>query len=98
MNVAFDTGDAKDFRLLCPYDTAALDPAVVAHARGTHPLVQDAQGRVHTSTAFHGLEAAAAPCTAPLPLPPVGAQTIPIMPAGCGRCARRSPAAPRVRR
>ncbi len=82
LNVAFDTADAPDFRLLCPYDTAALAPAVVAYARCTHPLVQDAQGHVRTSAAFHGLEAAAAPCTAPLPLPPVGAQTIPIMPAG----------------
>ncbi len=82
LNVAFDSAIAPGFRLLCPYDTAALDPAVVAHARCTHPLVQDAQGRVRTSAAFRGLEAAVAPCTAPLPLPAVGAQTIPIMPAG----------------
>ncbi len=82
LNVAFDVDDAPDFHLLCPYDTAALDPAVVAHARRTHPLVQDPQGRVRASTAFHGLAAAAAPCTAPLPPPPAIAQAIPIMPAG----------------
>jgi anti-sigma regulatory factor (Ser/Thr protein kinase) len=82
LNVAFDTVDAPDFRLLCPYDVAALDPAVVAHARCTHPLVQDAHGHVRTSTAFHGLEAAAAPCTAPLSPPPMAAQRIAVMPAG----------------
>jgi anti-sigma regulatory factor (Ser/Thr protein kinase) len=80
LNLAF--ADAADFRLVCPYDTSALDPSVVAHARRTHPLVQDADGTIHASTVFHGLSAAAAPCTAPLPPVPAEAQTIPILPAG----------------
>jgi anti-sigma regulatory factor (Ser/Thr protein kinase) len=80
LNLAF--ADAPDFQLLCPYDVTALDPAVVAHARRTHPLVREENGRVGTSAAFHGLAAAAEPCRAPLPPRPSDAQAIPIMPAG----------------
>lgn len=80
LNLAF--ADATDFRLLCPYDTSALDPSVVAYARCTHPLVQDPDGSVHASTAFQGLVGAAEPCRAPLPAVPADAQTIPILPAG----------------
>jgi anti-sigma regulatory factor (Ser/Thr protein kinase) len=80
LNLAF--ADAPDFRLLCPYDTTALDPAVVAHARRTHPLVHDVDGLVKASTSFQGLSAAAAPCRAPLPAAPPEAQVIPILPAG----------------
>jgi anti-sigma regulatory factor (Ser/Thr protein kinase) len=79
LNLAF--ADAPDFRLACPYDTSALDPAVVAHARRTHPLVHEG-GSVRRSTAYHGLAAAAEPCRAPLPPAPPEAQTIPILPAG----------------
>jgi anti-sigma regulatory factor (Ser/Thr protein kinase) len=78
LNLAF--ADAPDFRLLCPYDVSALDPAVVAQARCTHPLVHEG-GSVHRSVAFHGLDAAAAPCRAPLPVAPPEAHEIPIMPA-----------------
>jgi anti-sigma regulatory factor (Ser/Thr protein kinase) len=102
LNVAF--ADATDFRLLCPYDTSALDPAVVAQARCTHPLVQDPDGSVHVSTAFHGLATAAEPCRAPLPPPPPEAQTIAILPAGLtsmraavGRRAERAGLSPRRR-
>lgn len=80
LNLAF--ADAPRFQLLCPYDTSALDPSVVAHARHTHPLVRDPDGRVRESAAFEGLEAAAAPCTAALPPAPPEAQAIPILPAG----------------
>lgn len=80
LNLAF--ADAPRFRLLCPYDVSALDPAVVAHARRTHPLVCDPGGRVRESAAYEGLEAAAAPCRAPLPPAPADAQTLPILPAG----------------
>jgi anti-sigma regulatory factor (Ser/Thr protein kinase) len=80
LNLAF--ADAPNFRLLCPYDVSALDPAVVAHARCTHPLVHEADGSVRTSTAFHGLSVAAEPCRAPLPQAPAEAQAIPILPAG----------------
>jgi anti-sigma regulatory factor (Ser/Thr protein kinase) len=37
LNVAFDGG--LGWRLLCPYDTATLDPAAVAVAERTHPFV-----------------------------------------------------------
>jgi anti-sigma regulatory factor (Ser/Thr protein kinase) len=80
LNVAF--ADAPDFHLLCPYDASALDPAVVAQARCTHPLVREADGRVHASVAYHGLAAATEPCRAPLPPAPPDAQAIAILPAG----------------
>jgi anti-sigma regulatory factor (Ser/Thr protein kinase) len=35
LNVAF--GGVSDWRLLCPYDTAALDPHVLTDARRNHP-------------------------------------------------------------
>ncbi|HMJ03910.1 MAG TPA: sensor histidine kinase [Conexibacter sp.] len=75
LNLAF--ADAADFRLLCPYDTTALAPAVVAEARRTHPLVSE-DGSVHESTCFHGMEAAGLPCTAPLPPAPAAADELPI--------------------
>ena len=37
LNVAF--GGERPFRLLCPYDTAALEPTVIHHAYACHPLV-----------------------------------------------------------
>lgn len=80
LNLAF--AEARDFRLLCPYDAGALDPSVVAHARCTHPLMQDPDGSVHASTAFQGVAVAAEPCRAPLPVVPADAQRIPILPAG----------------
>ncbi len=39
LNLAF--ADTPAFWLLCPYDTVALDPAVVREARATHPLITD---------------------------------------------------------
>jgi anti-sigma regulatory factor (Ser/Thr protein kinase) len=80
LNLAF--ADAPEFRLLCPYDVSALDPAVVAQARRTHPVVREIDGSARTSTAYHGLAAAAEPCRAPLPQPPADAQEIPLIPAG----------------
>jgi anti-sigma regulatory factor (Ser/Thr protein kinase) len=75
LNVAF--ADADDFRLLCPYDTSALPPEVVAEARRTHPLVVE-DGSVPESACYHGLDAAAVPCSAPLPPAPPGADELPI--------------------
>ena len=37
LNLAF--GESRQWRLLCPYDTEALDPAVLDDARGNHPHV-----------------------------------------------------------
>jgi anti-sigma regulatory factor (Ser/Thr protein kinase) len=39
LNLAF--AGTPDFWLLCPYDASALDPAVVAEAHRTHPLVSE---------------------------------------------------------
>ncbi|MBV9952309.1 MAG: MEDS domain-containing protein [Acidimicrobiia bacterium] len=42
VNLAF--GDAAGFSLLCPYDTLALDAAVIAGTHGSHPHVGGAHG------------------------------------------------------
>jgi anti-sigma regulatory factor (Ser/Thr protein kinase) len=39
LNLAF--ADTPGFWLLCPYDASSLDPAVVAEAHRTHPLVSE---------------------------------------------------------
>jgi anti-sigma regulatory factor (Ser/Thr protein kinase) len=67
LNLAF--ADTPAFRLLCPYDTEALDPAVIQEARCSHPIV--VEDRVEReSTGYRGLEAVAAPFGKPLPEPP----------------------------
>lgn len=48
LNLAF--ADADDFWLLCPYDTDALDPDIVEHAKRTHPMVDE--GKSHPSRWF----------------------------------------------
>jgi anti-sigma regulatory factor (Ser/Thr protein kinase) len=75
LNVAF----ARDpgFRLMCPYDTEALDPAVVAHAHHTHPVIV-ADGAPHASDCFPGLDAVAAPFDEPLPDPPADAEQLDV--------------------
>lgn len=35
----------RNVTILCPYDTAALDPRVIADARATHPVVRDKTGQ-----------------------------------------------------
>jgi anti-sigma regulatory factor (Ser/Thr protein kinase) len=81
LNLAF--ADVAQFRLLCPYDTAALAPEVVAEARRTHPLVAEA-GDVRESTSFHGLEAAAAPWSTPLAPAPAELEQLTIDASGLG--------------
>jgi anti-sigma regulatory factor (Ser/Thr protein kinase) len=49
LNLAF--ADTPAFRLLCPYDTATLDPEVIDEARRSHPLVSDGEVR-WTSVAY----------------------------------------------
>jgi hypothetical protein len=66
LNLAF--ADQPRFRLLCPYDTQALEPAVVAEARRSHPMVVEGSA-VRPSTDYRGLAAAAAPFEEPLPEP-----------------------------
>jgi anti-sigma regulatory factor (Ser/Thr protein kinase) len=58
LNLAF--ADTPSFRLLCPYDVSALDPAVVEEASRTHPFVSDVES-VRKSGSYRGLEAISAP-------------------------------------
>ena len=62
LNVAF--ADARDFWLVCPYDTTTLPAADIARACETHPHVAGLP-----SAAYPGLDAHAAPFTDPLPAP-----------------------------
>jgi anti-sigma regulatory factor (Ser/Thr protein kinase) len=65
LNVVFSD---PEFSLLCPYDTDALQPAVIDRARRSHPFVREAGAR-RTSTRFPGVAALAAPFDDPLPEP-----------------------------
>jgi anti-sigma regulatory factor (Ser/Thr protein kinase) len=67
LNLAF--ADAPGFWLVCPYDTEALDPAVVETARRTHPYVV-ADGEARVSPLYDGVPAIAEPFGDPLPDPP----------------------------
>jgi anti-sigma regulatory factor (Ser/Thr protein kinase) len=69
LNVAFDGGRA--WWLLCPYDTTALDPAVIDEALRSHPYVMDGHSR--TSLDYRGLDECAAPFETLLPDPPASA-------------------------
>jgi anti-sigma regulatory factor (Ser/Thr protein kinase) len=68
LNVAF--ADASGFRLLCPYDTEVLAPVVLEEARRNHPFVAS-DGAPRPSPDYPGLAHLAAPCSDPLPDPPV---------------------------
>jgi anti-sigma regulatory factor (Ser/Thr protein kinase) len=73
LNVAFAEG--SPFRLLCPYDTAALDDAVIDEAVRSHPVVVE-DGERRKSDAYRGLAAFAAPFSEPLPAPPASVQEL----------------------
>jgi anti-sigma regulatory factor (Ser/Thr protein kinase) len=66
LNLAF--ADAPGFTLLCPYDTARLDPAAIEGAHETHPTLVE-RGASRPSAAYTGLTKAAAPFSEPLPEP-----------------------------
>jgi anti-sigma regulatory factor (Ser/Thr protein kinase) len=70
LNVAF--AGSPSWWLLCPYDTEALDPAVVEEARRTHPFVRE-NGVGRESADYYGLSAIGAPFAEPLPEPPASA-------------------------
>jgi anti-sigma regulatory factor (Ser/Thr protein kinase) len=55
---------------MCPYDTSALDPAVVDEARRNHPFVSEG-GIPHESPDYRGLGALGGVFAEPLPVPPV---------------------------
>ncbi|MCU1463986.1 MAG: putative anti-sigma factor kinase [Acidimicrobiales bacterium] len=67
LNLAF--ADAPSFRLVCPYDTEALDAAVIDEARRSHPVV-GRRGAEAESAEYVGLDEVAEPFDAPLPPPP----------------------------
>jgi anti-sigma regulatory factor (Ser/Thr protein kinase) len=66
INLAFEGADAE---ILCPYDTAELDPAVIADARRTHPLLL-ADGHPGTSPEYAEPFRLPSSCTQSLPEPP----------------------------
>jgi anti-sigma regulatory factor (Ser/Thr protein kinase) len=63
LNLAFEGTPA--FWLMCPYDTDALDPAVVDEALRSHPIVSDGNGRADSGS-YGGVAAAVAPFRQPL--------------------------------
>ena len=69
LNVAF--GHGRPWLLLCPYDTAALDSAVIDEARRSHEFVVDG-GSSRESEHFRGIEACGAPFSVPLRPTPAG--------------------------
>ena len=75
LNLAF--ADTPGFWLLCPYDTGALDPAVIESARRTHPSVVE-HGVAQPSDAYDGLAAVAEPFADPLPEPPAHAAEVEV--------------------
>jgi anti-sigma regulatory factor (Ser/Thr protein kinase) len=75
LNVAF--ADTPGFRLVCPYDTDALGPAVIETARHTHPYVV-AAGAPGASPLYEGLDAIAKPFGDPLPDPPPDADELEV--------------------
>ena len=74
LNCAFDDV-ARDFWLLCPYDTSALAPNVVATARGTHPYVMNGGG-VCEHGAFDGHTCVDRVLSLPLSPVPTAATTL----------------------
>jgi hypothetical protein len=73
LNVAFARSGAW---LLCPYDTTALDPSIVADALRTHPWVR-AEGARSPSAEYVDPAAFSAACDAePLPEPPADAVAV----------------------
>ena len=66
LNTAFATGDP--WWLLCPYDTEAMEPAVIDEARRSHPYLTDGS-TFRRSDDYRGLDACGAPFDVPLPEP-----------------------------
>jgi anti-sigma regulatory factor (Ser/Thr protein kinase) len=72
LNVAF--AGRGPFRLMCPYDRTALDPAVIREACCSHPVVVDDTGRA-PSREFRRDELTA-PFETPLSRPPASTQAL----------------------
>jgi anti-sigma regulatory factor (Ser/Thr protein kinase) len=75
INLAFAAAD--DFRLICPYDTAALPEDVIAEACRSHPVVSYG-GVENVSHDYRGMDKAAARFSEPLAEPPAGAEELKV--------------------
>ncbi len=73
LNLAF--AEAPAWQLLCPYDTDALEDAVIDEALRSHPLVRGPDG-YRPSDRYRGLERIATPPDDRLPAPPETARAI----------------------
>jgi anti-sigma regulatory factor (Ser/Thr protein kinase) len=75
INIAFATAD--EFRLICPYDTAALPEDVIEEARKSHPIVSfdGTEGVSHT---YCGLDRVARRFAEPLSDPPAEAEELTV--------------------
>jgi anti-sigma regulatory factor (Ser/Thr protein kinase) len=71
INLAFAGADAD---ILCPYDTVRLDPAVIADAGRTHPLLLPA-GSPGIVPGYAAPFEIPSTCSSPLPAPPYDAMT-----------------------
>lgn len=67
INLAF--AEAPAWRLLCPYDSDALEPAVLAEARRSHPFIMHGGGQ-RESEDYRGIDMAAAAVSDPFSEPP----------------------------
>ena len=86
LNVAFATSPA--WRLLCPYDTESLEPAVIAEALRSHPVVLE-EGRCRPSEAYLGLDESGLPFGLPLLDPPADAEPFTFDADSLVECRRR---------
>jgi anti-sigma regulatory factor (Ser/Thr protein kinase) len=73
INLAFAGADS--FRLVCPYDTAALPEEVIAEARASHPVVSEA-GEPEPCGDYRGIDTVAGKFTEPLSPPPADADEL----------------------
>lgn len=73
LNVAFAGG--PPLSILCPYDATALAPAVLAHARSTHPVL--VEGEIRSDSAdYHPCAPGWGSLDDPLPAPPADAYVL----------------------
>jgi anti-sigma regulatory factor (Ser/Thr protein kinase) len=80
LNLAF--GEVDGFTLLCPYDTAHLDPTIIEQAHGTHPTVRHDHGDGPCAPSEHYRGVRTAELLAePLDPPPADAATFAFGPA-----------------
>ena len=75
INLAFAAAD--EFRLICPYDTAALPEDVIAEARRSHPVVS-LDGTEDVSHDYCGIDRVAARFAEPLAEPPADAEELTV--------------------